>query len=530
MYSKEIVEFCTLIKPIKLSVSKNSNELKFKSILMEETSFLNVYTIVPLSLRYYCIFNEVHTIPKCKCCNNLVKYKADYPAKGFSDYCGSECSRANKDSDKPYQKFLNDKEWLYEQRITLKKSKELIAQELGCSPVPITKKLVEFCIEVKKTNVKNKKEEIPDKETLIKLYKTKTLVDIGKIFNVSNVTISKWFDEYNIKKLNHSNTIKIKVLPKIIEKNIERYGVNHIFELEDIKEKIKNTFIKKYGVHYHPIGSTSKAETEILNFCNSLKDGFKKERIFGIEIDIFNEELKVGIEYCGLYWHQEKYRGRNQHKEKYTICKNNGIRLLTIFEDEWVNNKELTKKKISHILGHNYDMKIYARNCKVDYVGKDKIDFFNSYHIQGNGNSSINFGLYYSDALVAVMGFINHKNNKFELTRYATKYTIVGGFSKLLAHFKSNYNWDEIITFADLRWHDGESYYKNGFIEDKILVPDYSYVIGNKRIHKFNFRKKLIEKHFPNEYDPNESESQNMKRIGIPKIYDCGKIKFVLKK
>ena len=311
----------------------------------------------------------------------------------------------------------------------------------------------------------------------------------------------------------------------------EKHGVDYVFQLPAVQQKIKKTFFEKYGVGYHPIGNTSKAELEILEYCNSLHKGFDKNRIFGIEIDIFSEELNFGIEYCGLYWHQEKRRGKNQHKEKYDICKENGVRLITIFEDEWINNKELTKKKIAHILGFNYDKKVYARKCTIGLINKsDKETFLNYNHIQGNGNSSINLGLFYNTELVAVMGFIEHKNNKFELSRYATKYTIVGGFSKLLTFFKNNYDWNEIITFADLRWHEGESYSNSGFIIEKILPPDYSYFIGNKRFHKFNFRKELIKKKFPDMYNPNETEFENMDRIGIFRIYDCGKIKYVLKK
>jgi hypothetical protein len=66
---------------------------------------------------------------------------------------------------------------------------------------------------------------------------------------------------------------------------------------------------------------------------------------------------------------------------------------------------------------------------------------------------------------------------------------------------------------------------------DLTLKPDYEYIIKNKtkRTHKFNFRKKLIQKKFPDLYNPNETEFQNMDRIGIPRIYDCGKLRWVCK-
>ena len=49
-------------------------------------------------------------------------------------------------------------------------------------------------------------------------------------------------------------------------------------------------------------------------------------------------------------------------------------------------------------------------------------------------------------------------------------------------------------TFADRRWtldKDNNLYTKLGFKLTKTLIPDYRYVVGKKRVHKFNFRKAL---------------------------------------
>lgn len=91
-------------------------------------------------------------------------------------------------------------------------------------------------------------------------------------------------------------------------------------------------------------------------------------------------------------------------------------------------------------------------------------------------------------------------------------------------------NWQEIITFVDLRWHFGDVYEKSGFSLDKTLLPDYEYVINGKRYHKFNFRHKGIKQKFPDKYDPLLTESENMEKIGVPKIYDCGKNRFIIKR
>lgn len=136
--------------------------------------------------------------------------------------------------------------------------------------------------------------------------------------------------------------------------------------------------------------------------------------------------------------------------------------------------------------------------------------------------------MYHDQELVCCMSFKKRKEKTFELDRYASKYIVIGGFNKLLNHFKNNFLWEEIVTFADLRWHLGDVYKNYGFKLDKILNPEYCYIINNKRIHKFNFRKSLIKKRFPDLYDGKLSESQNMENIGIAKIYDCGKLRFKL--
>ena len=88
-------------------------------------------------------------------------------------------------------------------------------------------------------------------------------------------------------------------------------------------------------------------------------------------------------------------------------------------------------------------------------------------------------------------------SDKWELTRFATDITkhCVGVGGKLFKYFIINYNPSEVKSFADRRWtfdKNNNLYTKLGFKLDKILKPDYKYVIENinKRFHKFNFRKK----------------------------------------
>jgi hypothetical protein len=267
------------------------------------------------------------------------------------------------------------------------------------------------------------------------------------------------------------------------------------------------------------------------------------------EIDIYFPELKIAIEFNGLYWHSEEGSGgkcnNNYHLNKTMRCKEKGIRLIHIFEDEWLNNKKLIKKKIKHLLNLNDKPSIYARNCYVKEISVErKNKFLNKYHIQGKDNSSIKLGLF-SDKekkLLAVMTFckprlsLGHKKKSiydYELSRYATSYNyrVVGGFGKLFSYFKNNYEWKNIITYADRRWSDGNLYEKCGFELDHVSKPNYWYTkCQGTREYRFKYRKQNLEKLFPEIYDKTKTEREIMREAGYYRIWDCGNLVYTYKR
>lgn len=152
------------------------------------------------------------------------------------------------------------------------------------------------------------------------------------------------------------------------------------------------------------------------------------------ELDVYIPTLKVAIEYCGLYWHSVKHAriDRQYHARKYKECAERGIRLLTIFEDEWLINKQRVLSKIDNIIGIDNARKVHARKCVVKVIStSEKTAFLDKHHIQGNGPSSINYGLFYDNEMVACLGMISKSNNSFVLNRYATSASIRGGFTEL---------------------------------------------------------------------------------------------------
>ena len=285
----------------------------------------------------------------------------------------------------------------------------------------------------------------------------------------------------------------------------------------------------------------SLAEKEIEDYVKSF--GVKTEtKIRGVlsnnkEIDILMPELNIGIEYNGLKWHSDEFKDKNYHLNKTEECKKLGIRLVHIFEDEWINKKEIIKSIIRNIIGKT-ENKIYARKCIIQNVNdNEKKEFLEKNHIQGNVNSQINLGLYHDGELVSLMcigkprinlGRKTSLEDEYELLRFCNKLNtnIVGGASKLFKYFITNYSPTLITSYCDYRWSIGNMYEALGFTLSHHSQPNYYYIIGNNRKNRFKYRKsELIKEGF----DPEKSEKEIMEERGIHRIYDCGSLVYIWK-
>ena len=255
------------------------------------------------------------------------------------------------------------------------------------------------------------------------------------------------------------------------------------------------------------------------------------------EIDIYIPLLKLGIEYNGLHWHSERLgKDKNYHLDKLNKCNEQGIRLVQIFEDEWINRREICESKLKQICGLNTNPKIYGRKCEIREISKkDEVyEFLDKNHIQGRTGFTVGLGAYHEEKLVGVMTFKKEKEEYWDLNRFATdiNYQCVGIGGKLFKYFTRNYPFIEIKSFADRRWTtdpDNNLYTKLGFKFDSYVPPTYWYYKDGKitRHHKFGFRKQILHKRYSLPLDLKESEMTET--LGYTRIWDCGLIKYVYK-
>lgn len=298
-------------------------------------------------------------------------------------------------------------------------------------------------------------------------------------------------------------------------------------------------FIQGHGCPYHYF-NVSKAEEEINSYIKSLNEKVENNNREILdnhhELDIYLPDKNIAIEYDGLYWHCELNKDKYYHLNKTIQCENKGIRLIHIFEDEWLYKQNVWKSMLNNLLGKN-NIRIFARKCLIKEVsGNESRIFLDENHLQGYCNSTYRYGLYYNDKLVSLMTFgktrhfIGNSSNQYELLRFCNKLntTVVGGASKLLKHFIKEINPLSIVSYADRRWSNGYLYEKLGFKKYNISPPNYYYIIGDKRKNRYNFRKQILIKKYG--CPENTSEHDFCLLNKWYRIYDCGCLCYEWKK
>ncbi len=275
-----------------------------------------------------------------------------------------------------------------------------------------------------------------------------------------------------------------------------------------------------------PLCGTSKPEFEVGEYVMEIVKNVVVERnnrmvISPQELDIYSEQHRVGVEFNGLYWHSEEFVDKRYHFEKSKLAREAGIKLFHIFSDEWEQKQDIVKSMLSHAFGVT-QRKLFARKCSIAEVStRDTKRFFESTHISGGGRSKSAFGLLYDGQLVSCLSLgVPIKNKRYsnciEIVRFANQLNthVVGGFSKLLAAAKRwslENGFENILSYADLRFGDGNVYRKNGFEYLGDTDVNYWYTDGLNRYSRQMFRAR-----------DGKTERQISEESDVFKIYGCG--------
>ncbi|OHX66025.1 hypothetical protein [Flammeovirga pacifica] len=147
-------------------------------------------------------------------------------------------------------------------------------------------------------------------------------------------------------------------------------------------------------------------------------------------------------------------------------------KVIHLWNDTFVLKTEACLSRISASFG--LSKVIYGRKVSVKKINKPDLDqFLEKNHTGRITNARIKYGLFLKDELVGVASFsgkrkmtkTNIGHESYELIRYCNKngYTIMGGLGKILKQFVSDYSPDDIMTYTESDWSNGESFSNLGF-------------------------------------------------------------------
>lgn len=500
MEVEKLKEQLATTNAISLGKSKQPDVLALKAALLEHTAWCpENYSI---ATRIFVTMNDVVEVPRCVCGEPCVPNKLNNKL-GFTEYCSTECMRQNRLSPEVKEK-LSSRDWLYEERIVRRKSKESIAASLGISTVPVNRWI--------------------------------------KIHGIENV-------QYN--------QSEASIREKLGDKQFMESEYSSGLTCQEIAERIGSSastvckFLEKHGVtmrlpnEYDRVGGISGEEQSIVDFLRTFFDGeiiqsSRKILGDGREIDIFIPEKNFAIEYNGIYSHlyrpeensYSKKKDNSYHISKTEICTTKGIQLVHIFSDQWKHKRNIVENLIRTKMGMN-QLRIGARQCTVmPITPNQKKVFLDEHHLFGNDHSTHALGTFHEGELVAVMTFGTPRFTKkydWELIRFCVKGGLVvsGGFTKMISKFRQQFS-GSIVSYADRSVSDGGVYAKNGFVLVETNSPTAWNVDFNRGIR--TRRTSMMKKRMVDELGggQNYSEVQLKEMLGVQTIFDCGTLTYVM--
>ena len=495
--------------------------------------------------KVYWYFNGVSDKPKCLNCGNYVKF---INVKiGYALYCSKTCSNSSQEKK-------------------LKCVNTCIERYGGNAPLcsnNVKIKMVNTCIERYGVENCQQNKDISErtKNTCINKY--------GGQGNASNNIKQKYIntciERYGVENSSQSDIVKEKLSEIKRSQIISTH--NHIIEYINDENKLLckcrcphpecNSCTDKFyiidsSVLANRISHNIELCTNILPY-NSLSSTYEIQlrqlldeynvnyetnvrSIISKELDIYIPSKKIAIEFNGIYWHSDKHKYQKYHIDKFNACKDAGIQLISIWEDQYITKYDIVKSLILSKLGI-YKQRIFARKCSIVQISSnDAYKFYSLNHLQGNCSATFHFGLLYDNDIVAAMSFgkrsIGHNDNKqWELIRYCVKQNIqvIGGASKLFKYAINQIQPEQIISWSSNDISNGSMYKELGF-EQVNQTMSYWYINKDmKRYHRSSYsRSKLINKGIITDED-HRPESIIMADLGFIRINDSGQTKWVYK-
>jgi transposase-like protein len=428
-----------------------------------------------------------------------------------------------------------------------------VARQYGVSQPTVRAWLIEYGIERKshkqastEANNRHRNTIKPDPLLLQQLHQQHSIDQLEQMFGVGQQTIYLWLESDGTECKTRQRACEIAKRKQHADK---QHTADHIEQVHDRSKPIKHLadnlgvsysharlLLKRHGIPA-PKVSRSNAEIALFDSCVQLAPSDQwsycdRTVIAPLELDVVNHSRKLAFEYCGTYWHSEFYgnKTRNYHADKFNMCRQAGYKLVTIFESDDMQRVTSLIRSLLHL-----NEKVHARKTTVVQLSVEQArQFHQQHHLSGFAGAKYHYGLERAGDLLMAASFGTSRFNasyQYEcvrMTSHSDK-TVVGGASKLFSTFRERHQPAAMVTYADLRFGDGNVYNNCGMTFTEMTKPNYWYFHKNRPLQLFSrvkFQKHKLESQLE-QYDSTLSEYQNMLLNGWDRIWDCGNAVYV---
>ena len=354
-----------------------------ENVLKNNSNFKTLNSILK------CIVFDI-TLPKCKICNKEISYNR---MMNNRKYCSLKCAQNDpeliKNNKEKIRKTCLEKygvDSFFKSKNFKEKSTETCLSKYGCEFTSQTSKMkeksIETCLSKYGYKYANQSDSVKEKiRNTFNENKNKKLKEIKE--KIKNTNMEKYGVEHHMKlneyhsiysKIGHDRlwkTIKSwsKYLIPLFEKcDLDKIRSNKVYKWKCVKcgNEFESHIHKTMHIEEFPylprclncypyLSGYSNLEKEVLEYIKSIYSGeiIENSRKFikPYELDIVLPELKLAIEFNGNHWHEE---GINKpigyHAMKTNMCKEINFKLIHIWEDEWINEKDSIKEKIKNAI------------------------------------------------------------------------------------------------------------------------------------------------------------------------------------
>ena len=241
---------------------------------------------------------------------------------------------------------------------------------------------------------------------------------------------------------------------------------------------------------------------------------------------------KIGHRIQWVIWHSESVlHDPSYHQKKHNLCMQANVKLLSIYEDEWRDKRNIVESMIRHRLKLPAKTWDARKLSVVELRSIDARDFFEANHLEGHVKSVATIALKdpTTGTILAAMSLRRPFHKKYssyleagrcctlaghsvrgwlgKLTNAAKKYAKLNGVTKLM-------------TYVDSRVGSGLGYESAGWVlETEDTSPRFWWTDFEHRYNRFKHRADRAR---------NLSQSEVAAEAGVVPIWGCSNSLFVL--